>query len=139
MWEQSAALLAVGVLLAGCAVILAPFAPHLCEELWHRLGHEETLTYEGWPPYDERALAVDTITIAVQVSGKTRGTIEVPVGVSEKAAIAAAVERPIHPNDLHATILHAFGINQYRLVYRHHNRNELLTVNGGEVIGEVFS
>jgi hypothetical protein len=50
----------------------------------------------------------------------------------------AAVERPIHPNDLHATILHALGIDQYRLVYRHHNRDEILTVNGGEVVEEVF-
>jgi hypothetical protein len=51
----------------------------------------------------------------------------------------AAVERPIHPNDLHATILHALGIDQRRLVYRHHNRNEMVTVNGGEVIEEVFA
>ncbi len=51
----------------------------------------------------------------------------------------AAIERPIHPNDLHATILHALGVNQHRLVYRHNNRNELATVNGGEVIGEVFA
>jgi hypothetical protein len=51
----------------------------------------------------------------------------------------AAVERPVHPNDLHATILHALGIDQRRLVYRHHNRNELVTVNGAEVIEEVFA
>jgi hypothetical protein len=51
----------------------------------------------------------------------------------------AAIERPIHPNDLHATILHALGVSQHRLVYRHHNRNELATVNGGEVIEEVFA
>lgn len=50
----------------------------------------------------------------------------------------AAIERPIHPNDLHATILHAFGIRQHRLYYRHHNRRELVTVNGGTVIEEVF-
>jgi hypothetical protein len=50
----------------------------------------------------------------------------------------AAIDRPIHPNDLHATILHALGVNQRRLVYRHHNRDELVTVNGGEVIEEVF-
>ncbi|MCS7045605.1 MAG: DUF1501 domain-containing protein, partial [Gemmataceae bacterium] len=49
-----------------------------------------------------------------------------------------AVERPIHPNDLHATILRAFGIEQRRLYYVHHNRRELLTVNGGEVIVEAF-
>ncbi len=50
----------------------------------------------------------------------------------------AAVERPIHPNDLHATVLAALGVDQYELVYRHHNRRELVTVNGGEVIREVF-
>jgi hypothetical protein len=49
----------------------------------------------------------------------------------------AAVERPIHPNDLHATILHALGIDQHRLYYRHNNRKELVTVNGGTVIHEV--
>jgi leucyl-tRNA synthetase len=75
-------------------LVLSPFAPHLGEELWHRLGHEDSLTYREWPAYDERALAVETITIAVQVAGKTRGTIELPVDVSEKAAIAAAKADP---------------------------------------------
>jgi hypothetical protein len=50
----------------------------------------------------------------------------------------AAVERPVHPNDLHATILHALGINQHRLYYRHNNRKEKVTVNGGDVIAEAF-
>jgi hypothetical protein len=50
----------------------------------------------------------------------------------------AAIDTPIHPNDLHATILHAFGIDQHRLVYRHHNRNEMVTVNGGNVVERVF-
>jgi len=74
--------------------VLSPFAPHLCEELWHRLGHAESLAHAPWPAYDERALAVDTITIAVQVAGKTRGTIDVPADVSESAAIAAAKADP---------------------------------------------
>jgi hypothetical protein len=51
----------------------------------------------------------------------------------------AAVERPVHPNDLHATVLHAMGIDQHRLFYSHNNRKELVTVNGGEVVQEVFS
>ena len=51
----------------------------------------------------------------------------------------AAIERPIHPNDLHATILHALGVNQHRLTFRHNNRSEMATVNGGEVLSEVFS
>jgi hypothetical protein len=51
----------------------------------------------------------------------------------------AAVDRPIHPNDLHATILHALGIDQNKLYFKHNNRKELVTVNGGEVIEEVFA
>ncbi|MBI4585216.1 MAG: DUF1501 domain-containing protein [Planctomycetes bacterium] len=50
-----------------------------------------------------------------------------------------AVERPIHVNDLHATILHALGIDQHQLYFLHHNRKEIVTVNGGEVIQEAFS
>jgi hypothetical protein len=50
----------------------------------------------------------------------------------------AAVDRPIHPNDLHATLLHALGIDQNQLFFKHNNRKELVTVNGGEVIEEVF-
>jgi uncharacterized protein (DUF1501 family) len=50
-----------------------------------------------------------------------------------------AIERPIHPNDLHATILRALGVDQHALYYIHHNRRELVTVNGGEVIEEVFA
>jgi leucyl-tRNA synthetase len=72
--------------------ILAPFAPHMGEELWQRLGHEELLTYAEWPAYDEAKLKVDTITIAVQVMGKVRVQIEIPADASEADAIAAAKE-----------------------------------------------
>jgi uncharacterized protein (DUF1501 family) len=50
----------------------------------------------------------------------------------------AAVEAPIHPNDLHATVLHALGIRQKELFYWHNGRKELVTVNGGEVVEEAF-
>ena len=50
----------------------------------------------------------------------------------------AAIERPVHPNDLHATILQALGLDQHEHVYEHHNRRELVTVNGGNVVQEVF-
>jgi hypothetical protein len=49
------------------------------------------------------------------------------------------VDRPVHPNDLQATILHALGIDQQQLYYEHQNRKEILTVNGGEVVKEVFA
>jgi len=71
--------------------VLAPFAPHVCEEIWHQtLGHKDTLTYAAWPAWDEAKLVADTITLAVQVCGKLRGTIEVPADVSKQDAIAAA-------------------------------------------------
>ena len=58
-------------------VLLAPFAPHICEELWHRLGHSETIFDAAWPEYDEKYLKEDTLTLPVSFSGKTRYTIEV--------------------------------------------------------------
>jgi hypothetical protein len=51
----------------------------------------------------------------------------------------AAIEKPVTPQDFHATILHAFGIDQHSLYYQHHNRKEIVTVNGGEVVKEVFA
>jgi leucyl-tRNA synthetase len=70
--------------------ILSPFAPHVGEELWRVLGHTDTLTYAEWPTWDEAKLAVETITLAVQVNGKLRGQVEVPVDVSKEDALAAA-------------------------------------------------
>ncbi len=59
-------------------VLLAPFAPHITEELWHQLGHEDSIHQQPWPPVDEQALVVTEIPLVVQVMGKTRGTISVP-------------------------------------------------------------
>jgi len=56
---------------------LSPFAPHLAEELWEKLGHSETLAYQPWPEYDPKLVVDDTITIAIQVNGKKRDTIDV--------------------------------------------------------------
>ncbi len=70
--------------------ILSPFAPHVGEELWSRLGHEGSIAYESWPAFDETKLAVDTIEIAVQVNGKVRATITVAADIAKEDAIAAA-------------------------------------------------
>jgi leucyl-tRNA synthetase len=74
--------------------ILAPFAPHVGEELWERLGHADSLTYAPWPAFDEAKLKRDTMTIAVQVQGKLRGTVEVAVDASEADILAAAKAEP---------------------------------------------
>ncbi|MGQ9477663.1 MAG: leucine--tRNA ligase [Candidatus Bipolaricaulia bacterium] len=60
-------------------LILSPFAPFICEELWERLGHREAVLENRWPSYDERALAVEEREIIVQVNGKVRGRLTVPV------------------------------------------------------------
>ncbi|MDD4024522.1 MAG: leucine--tRNA ligase [Kiritimatiellae bacterium] len=59
-------------------LLLAPFAPHLCEELWSFLGHEGTLAYAAWPTYDENMLSVDEVEILVQVSGKPKARVMMP-------------------------------------------------------------
>ena len=65
------------------AKILAPFAPHLGEELWAILGHSESLTYEPWPVFDPAKAKDDVITMAIQVNGKTRSTLDVPVDITK--------------------------------------------------------
>ncbi|MBR4442042.1 MAG: class I tRNA ligase family protein, partial [Clostridia bacterium] len=69
---------------------LAPFAPHLGEELWQFLGHDKTLAYEPWPVYDPAALVEDEVEIPVQVMGKLRGRIKVPVTATPDEMRAAA-------------------------------------------------
>ena len=71
-------------------LLLAPIAPHLAEELWHRTGHEDSVHTQSWPDYDPKALVSDTVTIAVQVNGKRRGEVEVPKDADKAAVLAAA-------------------------------------------------
>ncbi|MEM8558474.1 MAG: leucine--tRNA ligase [Bacteroidota bacterium] len=71
-------------------LLLAPFAPHLGEELWAALGHAESLTYAPWPEYDPAALVEDEVEIAIQVNGKVRGTATVAKDASKDEVLAAA-------------------------------------------------
>lgn len=72
--------------------ILAPFAPHMAEELWEKMGGKGLCSLAPWPKYDSTLVADDTVTIGVQVNGKMRGTIEIAVDASEADAVKAAQE-----------------------------------------------
>jgi leucyl-tRNA synthetase len=63
--------------------MLAPIAPHLAEELWHELGHEDSIHRQSWPEVDEDAARNDEITLIVQVNGKLRDRVSVPVGLGD--------------------------------------------------------
>lgn len=74
------------------AQILAPFAPHMGEELWQRLGGEGVLTFAAWPAVDEKQLVDDEVEIAVQVLGKVRARVTLPTNAPKEVALAAARE-----------------------------------------------
>ena len=76
------------------ALVLSPFAPHLGEEIWAHLGGTKSIAFETWPSFDPALAKDDTITMAVQVNGKTRGTIEVPADVSKDEFMKLAKLEP---------------------------------------------
>lgn len=77
-------------LVKGLVLALSPFAPHLAEELWQRLGHSASLAYEPWPTFDPELVKDETVTVAVQVNGKLRATIDVPADADKAATLVAA-------------------------------------------------
>ncbi len=74
--------------------LLAPFAPHLCEELWEAAGHGTSIHLEEYPSFDAALAKDDLVTIGVQINGKARGSITIAPEADEAAAIAAAKEEP---------------------------------------------
>ena len=71
-------------------LLLAPFAPHVAEELWQALGHPNTLAYEPWPTYDPALLVADAVEVPVQLNGKIRLRLQLPAGL-DPAALEKAV------------------------------------------------
>ena len=72
--------------------ILAPFAPHITEELWHELGHTDTIHVNHWPKWDEKYLVSDVMTIIVQVNGKLRSRLELPVDADKETIEQRALD-----------------------------------------------
>jgi len=75
-------------LLEPLLVMLAPYAPHVVEELWEVLGHETSAFAARWPTYDERLATAGDVEIAVQVNGKLRSRLTVPRGMAEQDVLA---------------------------------------------------
>jgi leucyl-tRNA synthetase len=72
--------------------LLAPFAPHVCEEIWKELGETASVHVSDWPVFDESYLKTDSVTIVVQINGKVRANIDMPQDSDEKFVINAAKE-----------------------------------------------
>ena len=72
--------------------LLNPFAPHLTEEMWEKLGHKDTLVFEPWPTFDASKLVATDMTIVVSVNGKRANDFVVPVDIAEDDLIAVAKE-----------------------------------------------
>ena len=77
----------------GLLQLLAPFAPHITEELWNYIGNTSSIHLSEWPTYDEALLIEETVTIVIQVNGKLRGDISVARGTSEDEAISQAKQQ----------------------------------------------
>ena len=75
-------------------ILLNPFAPHLTEELWSRLGHSDLLCRQPWPAWDPKFLVESTVEYAVQANGKLRSTFSISAGASEAEVVAAALADP---------------------------------------------
>jgi len=88
--------------LESLVLMLSPFAPHMAEELWERLGHDQGLVSAGWPRYDEAAARASEIVVPVQVNGKLRGRVTVAADASEDQLREAALAEP-------AVMLHTQG------------------------------
>ncbi|TNE32852.1 leucine--tRNA ligase [bacterium] len=74
--------------------LLAPFAPHICEEIWEILGHNTSIVFEEWPLYDDSKMQKSSVTIVIQVLSKIRAKVDIPAGLSESEVLEIAKSEP---------------------------------------------
>ncbi|KIQ93984.1 Leucine--tRNA ligase [Anoxybacillus thermarum] len=80
------------VYMEGFVKLLSPVCPHIAEELWEKLGHNNTIAYEAWPAYDEAKLVEDEVEIVIQVNGKVRAKLHVPSDATKEQLEQLAME-----------------------------------------------
>jgi leucyl-tRNA synthetase len=73
--------------------LLSPFAPHITEELWEKLGHKESIFLEKWPEYDAELIKEETFELVAQINGKVRDKVEAKIGISENEAKEIVLDR----------------------------------------------
>lgn len=88
-------------------LILSPFAPHMGEELWERLGHSKTLSYEQWPSFDESLLKAESVTVVIQVNGKKRALVETSVSI-EEAELKSLIVETLSATEFRVNLEHRF-------------------------------
>lgn len=74
-------------------LLIAPFAPHLTEEMWEMLGHQGSVFTAGWPVFDESKIVFDSFELVAQVNGKVRASVQAPTDIDEKEAVALAMSQ----------------------------------------------
>ena len=75
-------------------ILLAPFAPHITEELWHQMKHKDSIHLQSWPKFDEKMIVDETVTVVVQVLGRMRGSLEMPGGATQEEIKTKALQDP---------------------------------------------
>jgi leucyl-tRNA synthetase len=90
-------------------LMTAPFAPHIAEELWSRLGHGESLAYQPFPEFDPALAAEQTVTLPVQIDGKTRFRVEAPAEAGQEEIAALVTGHPDYAR-------HTGGVTVSRMV-----------------------
>jgi leucyl-tRNA synthetase len=96
--------------------LIAPFAPHLGEELWEQAGKSDSVFNNPWPAFSEKKLILDQVTIVVQVNGKLRGRIEVDRDSEDEAVLQEALNNPNVKNHLEGKHLIKSVVVQNKLV-----------------------
>ncbi|MDF5713068.1 MAG: leucine--tRNA ligase [Rhizonema sp. NSF051] len=86
-------------------LLLAPFAPHISEELWHQLGNTESVHTQAWPKFDPAALVADEITLVIQVNGKTRGALQVPAQADKTELEKYALESEVAQRHIEGKVI----------------------------------